>query len=64
MNDAVSKYICPMCPGVKSDGPAACPKCGMALEPTTVSATERIPELADMTRRFWVGAGLTAPAVS
>jgi heavy metal translocating P-type ATPase len=27
------KYICPMCPGVESAGPAACPKCGMALEP-------------------------------
>ena len=28
-----TKYICPMCPGVKSSKPAACPKCGMALEP-------------------------------
>jgi len=27
-----SGYICPMCPGVESDGPDACPKCGMALE--------------------------------
>lgn len=26
-------YICPMCPGVESDGPDICPKCGMALEP-------------------------------
>ena len=26
-------YICPMCPGVESSKPAACPKCGMALEP-------------------------------
>jgi P-type Cu+ transporter len=25
-------YVCPMCPGVESDVPAACPKCGMALE--------------------------------
>ncbi len=22
-----------MCPGVENEGPAACPKCGMALEP-------------------------------
>ena len=28
-----AKYICPMCPGVESSTPAACPKCGMALEP-------------------------------
>ena len=26
-------YVCPMCPGVGSDVPADCPKCGMALEP-------------------------------
>jgi len=25
-------YICPMCPGVESEVPAACPKCGMALD--------------------------------
>ena len=28
-------YICPMCPGVESEGPSVCPKCGMALEPET-----------------------------
>lgn len=32
---ATSKYFCPMCPGVGSEVPAACPKCGMALEPTS-----------------------------
>jgi Cu+-exporting ATPase len=25
-------YYCPMCPGVVSDKPSTCPKCGMALE--------------------------------
>ena len=25
-------YICPMCEGVRSDKPGACPQCGMALE--------------------------------
>src|SRR5436190_17267558 len=25
-------YYCPMCPGVESDRPGSCPKCGMALE--------------------------------
>ena len=29
---AVAKYFCPMCPGVESDKPGDCPKCGMALE--------------------------------
>lgn len=35
-------YICPMCPEVESDVPAACPSCGMALEPASIqlSATK------------------------
>ncbi len=33
-----AKYICPMCPGVESPKPAACPKCGMALEPDVAVA--------------------------
>src|SRR5690606_16886337 len=36
-----AKYICPMCPGVESDVPAACPKCGMALEPTAPTKPAR-----------------------
>ncbi len=30
--DSSSKYFCPMCPSVRSDVPAECPECGMALE--------------------------------
>lgn len=29
---SAAKYYCPMCPGVESDRPGDCPKCGMALE--------------------------------
>lgn len=29
---AAAKYFCPMCSGVQSEMPGACPKCGMALE--------------------------------
>jgi Cu+-exporting ATPase len=29
---AAAKYFCPMCPGVESDQPGDCPKCGIALE--------------------------------
>ncbi len=58
------RYLCPMCAGVMSDRPGACPKCGMALEPETVSLEEPPnPELADMTRRFWIALGLSAPLV-
>ncbi|HMP89700.1 MAG TPA: heavy metal translocating P-type ATPase [Kiritimatiellia bacterium] len=55
-------YTCPMHPEVQQDHPGNCPKCGMALEPKTVSAVEEEnPELADMTRRFWIGAALALP---
>jgi Cu+-exporting ATPase len=33
------KYVCPMCPEVRSIGPAPCPKCGMALEPESPTIT-------------------------
>ncbi|HZY62307.1 MAG TPA: heavy metal translocating P-type ATPase [Edaphobacter sp.] len=32
------EYICPMDPEVRQLGPGSCPKCGMALEPATISA--------------------------
>lgn len=34
-------YVCPMCPEVRSEVPAACPSCGMALEPEFVTALTR-----------------------
>jgi Cu+-exporting ATPase len=56
------EYTCPMHPEVVSDRPGTCPKCGMALEPRTVTAEESPnPELADMSRRFWVGLALGLP---
>lgn len=33
-----SEYICPMDPEVHQTGPGSCPKCGMALEPASISA--------------------------
>jgi len=50
-----------MCPGVESDKPGICPKCGMALEPNTITAETDDSELRDMTRRMWIAAGLTLP---
>ena len=55
-------FTCPMHPEIEQDHPGECPKCGMALEPKTVTAEpEDDGELRDMTRRFWIGAGLTLP---
>ncbi|MGO3151270.1 MAG: heavy metal translocating P-type ATPase [Galactobacter sp.] len=60
-SDAVI-YTCPMHPQVHQPGPGACPICGMALEPERAGATtEPNPELASMTRRFWVSAALSLP---
>ena len=38
------EWFCPMCPGVESDRPGSCPKCGMALErnPTFRAAAKTI----------------------
>ena len=55
-------YTCPMHPEIIQDEPGDCPICGMALEPVTVTVeAPPNPELADMTKRFLVGAVLTAP---
>ncbi|WP_439395586.1 heavy metal translocating P-type ATPase [Bradyrhizobium sp. PMVTL-01] len=57
-------YTCPMHPEIRQVGPGTCPICGMALEPEVASLeTGPNPELADMTRRFWIGAALALPAV-
>jgi P-type Cu+ transporter len=53
-------YTCPMHPEIRQLGPGACPICGMALEPELAEAGPN-PELADMTRRFWIGLMLAAP---
>jgi len=57
-------YTCPMHPQIRQPGPGACPICGMALEPEMVTAEdEENPELADMTRRFWIGAVSSVPVL-
>ncbi|MET0868362.1 MAG: heavy metal translocating P-type ATPase, partial [Pseudorhodoplanes sp.] len=55
-------YTCPMHPQIRQAGPGSCPICGMALEPELVTADSGPnPELADMTRRFWIALVLTIP---
>ncbi|HEV7919702.1 MAG TPA: copper-translocating P-type ATPase [Thermoanaerobaculia bacterium] len=59
-----SQWTCPMHPEVIRDGPGPCPICGMALEPLTITLEDAPnPELAEMTRRFWISAALTVPLV-
>ena len=54
-----------MHPEVRQVGPGSCPKCGMALEPLEpVAEEEPNAELADMTRRFWIGVALTVPILA
>ena len=56
-------YTCPMHPEIEQVGPGACPKCGMDLEPKTLSldAGDDDSELRGMARRFWIAAALTLP---
>jgi Cu+-exporting ATPase len=57
-------YTCPMHPEIRQPVPGACPICGMALEPEMPAADAGPnPELADMTRRFWVGLALSLPVM-
>jgi len=61
---AGATYTCPMHPEIRQVGPGACPICGMALEPEIATAEAGPnPELADMTRRFWIGLALALPVM-
>src|SRR5512134_545750 len=48
---SAARYYCPMCPGVESNEPGECPKCGMALElnpawqPKTIYTCPMHPEI-------------------
>ena len=55
-------WTCPMHPQIRQNGPGSCPICGMALEPLDplIDGGEN-PEVADMTRRFWVAAVMATP---
>src|SRR3954469_7579711 len=62
VSSSAGQWTCPMHPEIVRPGPGACPICGMALEPLTVTAEQDDnPELADMTRRFWISVAATAP---
>ena len=55
-------WTCPMHPEIVRDGPGACPKCGMELEPASVTAADAPnPALIDMSRRFWIALALALP---
>src|SRR4026209_357950 len=56
-------YTCPMHPEIEEDKPGNCPICGMDRELKIIraGAPEENAELADIPRRFWIGAALTLP---
>ncbi len=55
-------WTCPMHPEIVQSTPGACPICGMALEPRTITLEEtENHELTDMTRRLWIAAALSIP---
>ena len=55
-------WTCPMHPEIRQAAAAACPLCGMALEPLAVDADDAPnPELVDFTRRFILAAALSIP---
>jgi Cu+-exporting ATPase len=56
-----TRWTCPMHPEIVREEPASCPICGMALEPLGGGEEAANPELAEMSRRFWVSLVLTVP---
>jgi len=62
---AAAEWTCPMHPEIVRPGPGACPICGMALEPRTVTLDAGPDlELVYMTRRFWVAVALAVPLLA
>jgi P-type Cu+ transporter len=60
-----AEYTCPMDPEIRQIGPGVCPKCGMALEPVTISLTDADnPELVEMQRRFRISLLFTVPLLA
>jgi Cu+-exporting ATPase len=60
---SVGVYTCPSHAGVQQDHPDVCPKCGKPLEPKRDQNQRRDPDLAEMSRRFWIGGALTLPVL-
>lgn len=58
---AGTTYTCPMHPDVRQQGPGACPKCGMALEPAVPSLEDDDGETRALGRRLAWLVGLTLP---
>jgi len=59
------EYTCPMHPEIVRSAPGSCPICGMALERRdAIAEQDENPELAGMTRRFWISVALTIPILA
>ncbi len=58
------EYTCPMHPEVVRTEPGNCPICGMTLEPRQITQEESNPELADMSKRFWISLALSVPLLA
>ena len=57
-------YTCPMHLQIRRAAPGNCPICGMTLEPVVATEDTGLGgELADMTRRLWIGAALALPVL-
>jgi P-type Cu+ transporter len=57
-------YTCPMHPQVQQDYPGDCPICGMPLERKDISVEDEDEgEIKSLSRKFWIGLGLTIPVI-
>jgi Cu+-exporting ATPase len=59
-----AKYTCPMHPEIIQDGPGACSKCGMDLEPMVPTTEIDNTEYKSMFFRFWISLLLGLPVIT
>ena len=52
---AGAEYTCPMHPEIMEEQAGSCPLCGMGLQAIGITEEEDDQELAEMTRRMWMG---------
>ena len=58
---AGAEYTCPMHPEIVEKQAGSCPLCGMALQAIGITEEEDDRELAEMTRRMWMGFYFATP---
>ncbi len=58
---AISQYICPMHPGVESDGPGTCHHCGMDMVTVQAEPSDEDMSYRRLRNKLWIATAFTVP---